>query len=297
MKLLAFSLLCFLTWLPLGGNSNVVAIAAQPVKLSLSLEPAQPINGSPILFRIWPGQPLKSLSGTWLGHRVLFEFDQAGKVWCGFAGAELGASAGAHPLRLEYVSANGARSISIQNVTVGLGTYPSSTLTVDDKFLKPDAETQVRIRQERELKRQVFRRFGSSRLWKGGFDAPVDNIVTGLFGVRRIFNGKHRSTHQGLDYRAALGTPVKAMNSGEVILARQMFYEGGLVVIDHGHGLLTLYLHLSEFKTKEGSRVAKGQVIGLSGATGRVTSEHLHVAVRWQGEYLDPATLLTMNLP
>ncbi|MBP6824344.1 MAG: M23 family metallopeptidase, partial [Acidobacteria bacterium] len=68
-------------------------------------------------------------------------------------------------------------------------------------------------------------------------------------------------------------------------------------VIDHGHGLLTLYMHLSELKAKEGDRVSKGQEIALSGATGRVTSEHLHVAVRWQGEYLDPATLLTMNLP
>ncbi|MFN0113040.1 MAG: M23 family metallopeptidase, partial [Blastocatellia bacterium] len=93
------------------------------------------------------------------------------------------------------------------------------------------------------------------------------------------------------------GTPVRAMNSGEVILARPMFYEGGLVVIDHGHGLLTMYLHLSEFKTKEGSRVGKGQVIGLSGATGRVTSEHLHVGVRWLGVYLDPATLLNLKLP
>ncbi|MGH9801941.1 MAG: M23 family metallopeptidase [Blastocatellia bacterium] len=291
MKFLAFLLFAMLALLPIRNSS------AQSVALSLGVEPSQPVNGSPVLFRVQSDKPLKSLSGLWLGHRVFFEFDSASGAWCGFAGVELGTAAGAHQLKLEYVSTSGARSTSVQNVTVAQGFYQSGTLTVDDKFLKPDADAQVRIKQERVLKREVFSRTGKLRLWKGGFVAPVDNIVTEPFGVRRIFNGKHSSTHQGLDFRAALGTPVRAMNSGDVILARQMFYEGGLVVINHGHGLLTLYLHLSEFKTKEGSRVGKGQVIGLSGATGRVTSEHLHVAVRWQGTYLDPATLLNLKLP
>lgn len=297
MKFLALLLVGFLIWLPVGGSPGEAAPSAQIVNLSLSVEPAQPVNGSPVLFRVRSDKPLKTLSGLWLGHRVFFELDPASGDWCGFAGVELGASAGARPLKLDYVLANGARSTSIQSVTVAQASYRSSTLTVDDQFLRPDLETQKRIRQERELKRQVFRRVTSNRLWKGSFAAPVDNIVTEPFGVRRIFNGKHRSTHQGQDFRAELGTPVKAMNSGEVILARPMFYEGGLVVVDHGQGLLTLYLHLSEFKTKEGSRVSKGQIVGLSGATGRVTSEHLHVAVRWQGTYLDPAILLNLKLP
>jgi len=294
MKLLAVFLIGFLVWLPSGKSSE---LTAQPVGLSLSVEPAQPINGSAVLFRVRADRPLKSLGGMWLGHRVFFEFDSASGVWCGFAGVELGTSAGAHSLKLESVSTNGMRSTSIQNVTIAQGSYPSGTLTVNEQFLKPDAEAQKRIRQERLLKREVFRRTSGQRIWKSGFVAPVDNIVTEAFGVRRIFNGKLRSTHQGLDFRAALGTPVRAMNFGEVILARAMFYEGGLVVIDHGHGLLTLYLHLSEFKTREGSRVGKGQIIGLSGATGRVTSEHLHAAVRWQGAYLDPTTLLNLKLP
>ncbi|MBL8192161.1 MAG: M23 family metallopeptidase [Acidobacteria bacterium] len=291
MRFLAFLLFAMLVGMPVGDSS------AQSAVLWMSVEPAQPVNGSPVLFRVWVDKPLKSLSGIWLGHRVTFEFDSASRAWCGLAGVELGTAAGSHPLRLELISTNDTRSTSIQTVTTGQGSYASSILTVDDKFMSPNADEQVRIRQERALKRDVFRRGSRQQLWKGGFAAPVDNIVTEAFGVRRIFNGRQRSRHQGLDFRAALGTPVKAMNSGEVILARQMFYEGGLVVIDHGHGLLTMYLHLSDFKTTEGSRVSKGQIIGLSGATGRVTSEHLHVGVRWQGTYLDPAILLTMKLP
>ena len=102
--------------------------------------------------------------------------------------------------------------------------------------------------------------------------------------------------HQGLDYRAAAGTPVAAMNSGRVVLARELFYEGGFVVIDHGQGLLTLYLHLSQIQATEGQMVKKGETVGLSGATGRVTGPHLHIGVRWQGVYLNPETLLTLDL-
>jgi len=76
-----------------------------------------------------------------------------------------------------------------------------------------------------------------------------------------------------------------------------MFFEGNFVVIDHGQGLLTLYLHLSEFKVKEGDQVKRGQIVGLSGGTGRATGPHLHVAVRWQGTYLDPAALIRLRLP
>lgn len=294
MKFLAVFLIGFLSFLPQGKLSES---AAQTVRLALKVEPEQPVNGSPVLFRVWSEKPLRSLNGLWLGHRLFFEFDASSGHWCGLAGVELTTIPGKHPLKLEGVTVNGTRELSVQTVTTVAGVYASGTLTVDDQFMKPDAEAKKRIQQERALKREVFRRSADGRRWKGSFAPPVENIITEAFGVRRIFNGKHRSTHQGLDFRAALGTPVKAMNSGEVILARQMFYEGGLVVVDHGQGLLTLYLHLSEFKTKEGDQVSKGQVIGLSGATGRVTSEHLHVAVRWQGTYLDPATLLAMTLP
>ena len=87
------------------------------------------------------------------------------------------------------------------------------------------------------------------------------------------------------------------MNNGTVLLARPMYFEGNFIVLDHGQGLLTLYLHLSEFKVKEGDFVKRGQIIGLSGGTGRATGPHLHVAVRWQGTYLDPASLMRLRLP
>jgi murein DD-endopeptidase MepM/ murein hydrolase activator NlpD len=103
--------------------------------------------------------------------------------------------------------------------------------------------------------------------------------------------------HQGLDYAVRTGTLVSAVNSGTVLFASPLYFEGNCVVLDHGQGLLTLYLHLSEIKVKAGERVEGGQAIGLSGGTGRATGPHLHLAVRWEGVYLNPATLLTLKLP
>jgi murein DD-endopeptidase MepM/ murein hydrolase activator NlpD len=100
-----------------------------------------------------------------------------------------------------------------------------------------------------------------------------------------------------LDFRVTTGTPVHASNAGTVILARPLYFEGNCVAVDHGQGLITLYFHLSEFKVKEGDKIDRGQVLALSGGTGRSTAPHLHFALRWQGEYLNPATLLKLTPP
>jgi murein DD-endopeptidase MepM/ murein hydrolase activator NlpD len=99
-----------------------------------------------------------------------------------------------------------------------------------------------------------------------------------------------------MDFHAASGTPVHAANSGVVVLARPLYYEGNCVVIDHGLGLYTISMHLSRIDVAEGKHVATGELIGLSGATGRVTGPHLHWAVRWRDTYLDPAKLLRLDL-
>jgi murein DD-endopeptidase MepM/ murein hydrolase activator NlpD len=140
-------------------------------------------------------------------------------------------------------------------------------------------------------------RVTSQREWSGQFTVPAEAAISDVFGSQRVFNGKTSTPHLGLDFRVPSGTPVTAMNDGTVLLARPLYFEGNFVVIDHGQGLLTLYLHLSEFKVKEGEQVKRGQEIGLSGGTGRATGPHLHVAVRWQGTYLDPGSLTRLRLP
>jgi murein DD-endopeptidase MepM/ murein hydrolase activator NlpD len=135
------------------------------------------------------------------------------------------------------------------------------------------------------------------RIWSGSFKEPVASTSSDGFGTQRRFNGVVKSVHQGLDYHAPGGTPVSAIGAGRVLLAREFFYEGGFVVIDHGQGLATLYMHLSETRVREGDMVQRGQVIALSGASGRATGPHLHLGVRWQGLYFDPRTLFKLRLP
>jgi murein DD-endopeptidase MepM/ murein hydrolase activator NlpD len=264
--------------------------------LSVKWSPSSLVNGSPCVFRVRPSKTLKSLTGIWLNRRIFFHFDGETRTWYGLAGVGIDTASGKHQLKLEAKLASGARVASSHSVTVGKTAYRRIRLRVPRRYTEPDAEALAQIIQERTFKRELFGRISDKRLWSGRFVPPVRNVITEKFGTERTFNGRRQSVHQGLDYRADLGTPVEAMNSGRVLIARAMFYEGGFVVIDHGCGLTTLYMHLSKIQVNEGDRVSRRQIVGFSGATGRVTGPHLHVGVRWQGIYVDPAALLEINM-
>jgi murein DD-endopeptidase MepM/ murein hydrolase activator NlpD len=260
-------------------------------------DPSSLVNGAPCLFRVKPSVPVKSLTGLWLTRTVPFEFDPADGSWFAFAGVGLNVSEGEYPLDLEGIGNDGSKGLFRANVRVERGSYRTVDLRVADRFTAPSAATRARIEREQALKADAFARSVPGRLWAGSFAPPIASTATDSFGVRRTFNGVQQSIHQGSDYRAKVGTPIAAMGAGRVLLARFLFFEGGCVFIDHGQGLITIYMHLSKFTVKEGDRVERGQRIGLSGATGRVTGPHLHVSVRWQGIYLDPLALVSLSLP
>jgi murein DD-endopeptidase MepM/ murein hydrolase activator NlpD len=271
--------------------------APAPPAFKVSVEPEQVVNGAPCLFRVTPPMPLESLTGIWFGHEVFFNFDAASGTWYGVAGVGIDTPPGSYALALAGTTTDGERASFSHTVMVSQAVYPTITLRVPKKYIAPGAATLARIKKEQELKQAVFSRVSAEREWAGPFVPPLDSVITEEFGTQRTFNRVRQSVHQGLDYRAAVGTPVAVTNSGTAVLARGLFFEGNCVMIDHGQGLMTLYFHLSEIKVEEGERVRRGQVIGLSGATGRVTAPHVHFAARWQDVYLNPATLLTLNLP
>jgi len=186
---------------------------------------------------------------------------------------------------------------AVRETQVRPSSYKTVRLSVADRFVQLDAETLKRIEADKELKRQAFSHETPGPEWSGSFHTPINSAASEAFGTRRTFNGKPASIHRGLDYHAKEGTPILAANAGTVVLARQLFYEGNCVIIDHGQQFTTLYMHLSRIQVTEGEKIKEGQEIGLSGATGRATGPHLHVAVRWQGAYLDPAQLWTLSLP
>jgi hypothetical protein len=260
-------------------------------------EPNRLVNGSPCLFRVRPSVPLKSLTGTWMGHEVFFDFDPVRRTWFGLAGVSIETKPGSYPLVLEGVTSKGSKTMMRHTVRVVRTKYPTVALRVSEEFTAPDSQTLARVKQEQELKTKVFSVLSPEREWSGRFTVPVSSSVSGAFGTQRKFNGLIESVHQGLDYRVQPGTPVSAANRGTVLLAHDLFFEGNCVVLDHGQGLLTLYMHLSEIKVHEGDKVTRGQEIGLSGATGRATGPHVHMAVRWQGIYVNPVVMLKLKLP
>jgi murein DD-endopeptidase MepM/ murein hydrolase activator NlpD len=268
-------------------------------------QPARLVNGAPVLFQVNPPVSLESLTGTWLGHQVPFSFDSTTKTWFALAGISLETAPGTYSLDLtgeRPANTNKAptpKLVFSSKFSVFPGKYPKTEvkLTVEGKFTEPSAEQQKQIAEGVKIKQDYLDRVTPDREWDGKFTAPADAAISDAFGSQRIFNGKAQRPHLGLDFRVPTGTPVAAMNSGTVLLARFLYFEGNCVVIDHGQGLLTLYFHLSEFKVKEGDTVKRGQEIGLSGGTGRATGPHLHVSVRWQGVPLDPARLLELPLP
>lgn len=256
-----------------------------------------------MLFRVKPPQPLSLLTATWLGHEVTFSFDKTSKTWFALAGVSIETAPGTYPLELSgetLAEKIPAQAISFtRSFAVARGKYPKIQvkLSVENKFTEPSPDQQKQIAEAQQIKKDFLNRVTPEREWSGPFSTPAASPLSDVFGSVRVFNGKTSSPHLGLDFRVPTGTPVTAMNDGTVLLARPLYFEGNFVVIDHGQGLLTLYLHLSEFKVKEGDRVKRGQRIALSGGTGRATGPHLHAAVRWQGTYLDPASLIKMRLP
>lgn len=262
-------------------------------------EPAKLVNGSPVLFQVKPPAKLDSLSGSWLGHQFPFTYDAATKSWFALGGVSFNTEPGTYTLELTGQPTSGSALHWKRTFPVAAGVYPKIKveLAVEKKFTEPNPEQLQQAEESKKIKQDYLSRVTQDREWDGAFAAPADAAISDVYGSQRIFNGKAQREHQGLDYRVPTGTPVAAMNQGTVLLARFLYFEGNCVVIDHGQGLLTLYFHLSEIKVKEGDAVQTGQIIGLSGGTGRATGPHLHVAVRWQGTYVDPARLLHMSLP
>jgi hypothetical protein len=262
---------------------------------AVTLTPAVVQAGSPELIRVEAPDAV-GVDGEWLGRKLEFFRGRDGRTWFALAGVDVEAPAGPSTLQGSVRLARSGVCALSRTVEIHPAQYRTESLTVAPQFVEPAPEDLQRIKAEQALKQKVFGASAPEPLWSASFREPVAAPPTDSFGIRRTFNGKLASIHKGMDFRAAAGTPVLAGNSGVVVLARPLYYEGNCVAIDHGLGLFTISMHLSRIDVGEGQRVATGDRLGLSGATGRVTGAHLHWAVRWRGAYLDPAKLLRLDL-
>jgi murein DD-endopeptidase MepM/ murein hydrolase activator NlpD len=171
--------------------------------------------------------------------------------------------------------------------------YTTQHITIKDKRkVNPEKRDYDRISKESKRKKKA-RANWSDRAPDLNFLTPVDGIITGSYGKRRVFNGQPRKPHGGMDIAAAKGVPVIAPTDATVIETGDFFFSGNMIYLQHGQGLISLYAHLDQIDVKVGQKVKKGQVIGLVGATGRVTGPHLHWSVGLNGNWVDPALFIS----
>ena len=174
------------------------------------------------------------------------------------------------------------------------GNYPSEVLKVDDRHVNPKKADLLRIRKESAEIGKIYAVMTLKKYWVGSFQLPINSVVTSTFGNKRVFNGAMKSFHQGLDLKAPMGTPIHAASGGVVVMAKDLFMTGNTVLLNHGYGIFTVYAHMSKLEVKNGQVVAAGQVLGLSGMTGRASGPHLHWGAVINHTKVNPTDLTTV---
>ncbi len=272
-------------------HANAQALANSHVHIQA---PDRVGMGMPFFVRFSGPEGFQSVSLRWLDKDVgplAATPTGQGREAAVLLGVDLETPPGTHRLTGTVFTAQGSRAFS-QDVLVHAREFPEQRLRVSREMVSPDADLLPRIERERHAARAALERISPVQHWEEPFTRPVQGSVSSAFGLRRFFNDQPRAPHRGVDLRGAEGTPIQAFSSGEVVLAGDHYFAGRSIYIDHGLGVVTQYIHLSEILVQEGDNVVAGQIIGKVGATGRVTGPHLHFGLSVLGMWVDPLPLL-----
>ena len=196
---------------------------------------------------------------------------------------------------LSIVQANGEKEL--QTLTPKKRQYNEQRIEgIKKSIMKPNPKAVERAAKDSQQVKAARTIFSDATAFANGFIAPIEGTITGVYGSRRIYNGVPKYPHYGLDYAGKTGDPVKAPADGKVLLfVPDMFYSGGTMIIDHGHGVSSTFLHLSKSYVKEGDWVKQGDVVAAVGASGRATGPHLDWRINWFDVKIDPALALKIN--
>jgi murein DD-endopeptidase MepM/ murein hydrolase activator NlpD len=264
--------------------------AADALQITTAARSIQP--GEVVVLSARSAAPLDALRARAFGSDVE-GFRVEPRLWQVLVGIDLEATPGLHTITFDGLAAGHAVTAT-STLMVKAHAFRNRVLRVDDAFVNPPAGAVGRIEGEAAELAQIWITSAPDRLWNGGFQRPVPGIANGAFGTRSIFNGQPRQPHSGADFLSPAGTPIVAPAGGRVVLARDLYFTGNTVVIDHGLGLFSLFAHLSTLGVQTDDTVAGGVTIGRVGATGRVTGPHLHWAIRLNGARVDPLSLLAL---
>jgi len=242
----------------------------------------------------FPNQPgLKSIEVDWQKKKIPAFL--VGDKWITVIGVDLDMKPGDQKADVLLTMDDGRIEKQEAVIKVERTKFPTTELKVEDKYVQLSPPDLARANREAKELEAIHSTITDEMLWHEPFSSPIAGGTGSNFGHRRVFNGESRAPHSGADLRATTGTPIHATNSGRVVLAKNLFFTGNTVLVDHGLGIYSLYAHLSRVDVKVGETVENGQVVGLAGATGRVTGPHLHWGMRVQGARVDPFSLVQMG--
>jgi murein DD-endopeptidase MepM/ murein hydrolase activator NlpD len=242
----------------------------------------------------FPNEPgVVAVEGQWQEKKI--PFVRADDEWVSIIGVDLDVKPGEYKADVSYKFQDGRTEKREAVIDVQPTEYPTTQLTVEERFVQLNPRDLARANRETKEINAIYSSISKEMLWTKPFVVPIPGEGGRNFGHRRVFNGEPRAPHNGADLRAKTGTPIRSSNRGRVVLAKNLFFTGNTVIVDHGLGIILLYAHLSRMDVKPGQMVESGQVLGLAGATGRVTGPHLHWGLRIQGARVDPFALVEMK--
>lgn len=261
----------------------------RPLHVSFSTAAARP--GDVVRVDITGLDAVEDVTAMMFDQQLALHFDQPQQRWSALVGIDLDTKPGAYRLRIQRA---GSATRTTRTLRVVPRRFRVRHLRVAEDFVDPPPETLAQIAQDSAALAEAYARVSPKR-WDGAFVAPVDGQPSSNFGTRSYYNGQPRSPHSGVDFAGETGTPIRATNHGEVIIAAPMYFTGNTVVIDHGDRLFSVFAHLSDMHVNPGDIVEPSTVVGLVGATGRVTGPHLHWSVRLNGARVDPLSLISVT--
>ena len=280
--------ICSLLWLVIFAVPTSFAADAAKIHWPKPLEASQ---GDLVEVSVG-GDDLLEVDGLLGKEKIYFHPTKIG-MYSALVGVDVEAKPATVKLMLKAITAAGERRQREIPLKIKAKAFHQESFNVAPSFDQMSPETLAEIRREQQAFARVFASPAAERFWTLPFARPVSEVASASsFGSRRIINGVPRAPHTGTDLSAPASTEVVTTNHGRVVLVGNFFFAGGSVVIDHGGSLYSMYFHLAEFKVEEGAMVRRGDVVALSGGTGRVTGPHLHWAMRLNNARVDPLDLL-----
>jgi murein DD-endopeptidase MepM/ murein hydrolase activator NlpD len=267
--------------------ANLVIAHAQGQRpLPVSVSPASIGPGDVVRIDV-PGASDERITATLLGQNLTFVFDDARGAWRALAGVDVEAKPATYQLRIR----RGGAVMSTRAIRVTTKRFAVRRLRVPAAFVNPPPEALKQIALDSKTLAAVYAR-NTPPQWSGAFILPVDGTPTSNFGTRSYYNGSPRAPHSGVDFMSEPGTPIRASNHGSIALAAPLYFTGNTVIVDHGARLFSVFAHLSAFQVAAGDIVTPETIVGLVGATGRVTGPHLHWSVSLNDARVDPLLFL-----